>query len=106
MHAKEKKKAKKEKMYPTYVSKHNSNLEMILPREKMHYFAVKNIGTIKRITWKNNGDFYYLDCLHSFRTKSKLESHRKVCENKDFCNVIILCKGTKILELINIKNLI
>ena len=103
MHAKEK---KKEKMYPTYVSKHNSNGEMISAREKMHYFAVKNISIIKIITWKYNGDFYYLDCLHSFRTKSKLESHRKVCENKDFCNVIVPCKGTKILELINIKNLI
>ena len=37
-------------MYPTYVSKHNSNGEMISAREKMHYFAVKNISIIKIIT--------------------------------------------------------
>ena len=29
----------------------------------------------------------------------KLESHRKVCENKDFCNVIMPSEDTKILEL-------
>ena len=27
-----------------------------------------------------------------------LESHKKVCENKNFCNVIIPIKDTKILE--------
>ena len=40
---------------------------------------------------------YFLHCLYSFRTKNKLESH-KVCENKDFCNVIMPSEGTKILE--------
>ena len=40
--------AEKEKIYPTYVSKHNSNFEkqvillMIPNGEKWHYFAVKN----------------------------------------------------------------
>ena len=59
----------------------------------------KIISIIKRITSKNNGDFYCLDCLHSFRTKNKCESHKKVCENKDFCNVIMPSENTKILEL-------
>ena len=27
-----------------------------------------------------------------------MKSHKKVCENKDFCNVIIPIKDTKILE--------
>ena len=31
-------------------------------------------------------------------TKNKLESHKKVCENKDFCNVIMPSEDTKILE--------
>ena len=39
------------------------------------------------ITSKYYGDFYYLNCLHSFRTKNKLELHKNACENKDFCNV-------------------
>ena len=30
--------------------------------------------------------------------KKKLESHQKVCENKDFCNVIMNSEETKILE--------
>ena len=51
-----------------------------------------------------NGDFYCLNCLHSFRTKNKLESHKKVSENKDFCNFIMPSEDTKILEFNNIKN--
>ena len=50
------------------------------------------------ITSKHYGDFYCLNCLHSFRTKNKLEFHKKVCENKDFCNVIMPSKDNKILK--------
>ena len=32
---------------------------------------------------KYGGDFYYLDCLHSFGTENKLKSHEKVCKDKD-----------------------
>ena len=47
---------------------------------------------------KHYGDFYCLNCLHSFRTKNKLQSHKRVCEDKDFYNVIMPSKDTKILE--------
>ena len=30
------------------------------------------------ITSKHKGDFYCLNCLHSFRTKNKLKSHEKL----------------------------
>ena len=30
--------------------------------------------------------------------KKKIELHKKVCENKDFCNVILPFEDTKILE--------
>ena len=33
-----------------------------------------------------------------FYNRKKLESHKKVCGNKDFCNVIIPSEDTKILE--------
>ena len=46
----------------------------------------------------NYGDFYCLNCIHSFRIINKLESHKKVHENKDFCNVIMPFQETKILE--------
>ena len=39
-----------------------------------------------------------MNYLHSFRTKNKLDSHKKVCENKDFWNVIIHSEDTKTLE--------
>ena len=53
---------------------------------------------IKGVTSKQNNDCYCLNCLHLFRTKNKLESHKKVCENKYFCNVVIASGNTKVLE--------
>ena len=35
-----------------------------------------------------------MNCLHSVRTKKKLESHETVCEIKDFCNIIIPSENT------------
>ena len=59
---------------------------MILNGEKWHYVAVQKLSALLRgIASKNNGDVCCLNCLHSFRTKRKLESHKKVCENKDLC---------------------
>ena len=73
---------------------------MISNGEKQrHYLAVKKLsGLLRGITSKNNADFYCLNSFHSFRTKKKLESHTRVCENKDFCNVIMSSEETKILE--------
>ena len=53
---------------------------------------------LRGITSKNCGDFYCLNCLHSFRTKNKLESHKRGCENKNFCYVNMPSDDTKILE--------
>ena len=92
---------KKKKIYPTYVSKHNSNCEkevillMIPNGEEWHYLAVKKLLVL---TSKDNGDFYCLNCLHSFRTKNKLESHKKISENKDFHNIINHSADLKMLE--------
>ena len=64
---------------------------MILKGEgQWYYLAVKQLSSLLREkVSKNNSDFYCLDCLHSFRTKNTLESHKTVCKNKDFCNVIM-----------------
>ena len=65
-----------------------------------HYLIVKDLLALSReVTSKNNGDFYYLNGRHSFRTKKKLESHKKLCENKDFYNQIMPSEDTKILEI-------
>ena len=53
---------------------------------------------LREITSKHHVDFYCLNCLHSFVTENKRESHIKVCENKDFCNIIMPSEDTKILE--------
>ena len=43
-----------------------------------HYPAIKSkSGLLKGITSNHNGDFYCLNCLHWYRTKSKLKKHEK-----------------------------
>ena len=42
-------------------------------------------------------DFYCLNFLYSFK-KHKLEWHKRVRENKDFCNIIMPSEDNKILE--------
>ena len=46
---------------------------------------------------KQHNNFYCLDCLHSFVTENTRELHKKVCEKKDFCNVIMPSEDAKIL---------
>ena len=91
-------------MYPS-VSKHDSNPEkqvillMLSNGKGWHYLSVKKLSSlIKGIPSKHKGDFYCVNCLHSFRTKNKLESHKGVCESKDFCDIIMPYEDTKILE--------
>ena len=52
------------------------------------------------IASKYYGDFYSINCLHCYRTKRKINSHKKLCENKDFLNILMRSEGKKILELI------
>ena len=56
---------------------------MIPKREIWNYFRLKKISTLLGgVTSKHDGDFYCLICHHSFRKKTRLESHKKVCEKK------------------------
>ena len=94
---------KKKKIYPAYVSKHNSNREkqvillMIPTGEGWHYLAVKKLLTLLRgITSERHSDFYCLNCFRSFPTENKSESYKNVCENKDLYNIIMPSKDTKI----------
>ena len=105
---------KKKKIYPAYVSKHNSNREKqlilltISNGEKWNYLVVKKLSALFRITSKHQDDFYCLNRFHSFATENKLQSHIRAIikikrmkikiENKDFCNVNMLSEDTKILE--------
>ena len=69
--------------------------------KQWHYLKAKKLSALLRgITSKHHGDFYCMNCLHYFATKKKkkLELHKKVCENKDFYNVIMPFEDAKILE--------
>ena len=50
------------------------------------------------VTSKHKGEFYCLNCLHSFRTENKFKSHEKVCKNKDFCGIILPAPKNNTLE--------
>ena len=50
----------------------------------------KKLATLLRgITSKHHGDFYCLNCLYSFRTENKLQSHEKLCKNEDFRGIVM-----------------
>ena len=76
-----------------YISKHNderdsqANLLMITDgTANWHYLAIKNIsGLLRGITPNHNGDFYCLNCFHSYRTKGKLKKHERMCYDNKFC---------------------
>ena len=77
-----------------YKSKHNLTQEkqvillMISNSENWHYLVVKSLsGLLTGIKSNHKEDFYCLNCCHSYRTKNKLESHKRICENRNYCNV-------------------
>ena len=72
---------------------------MISDRETWHYSAVTRLsGLLRGVTGKNNGDFYCLNCFHVYRTKNKLETHKKICENHDCCHVGMPNEDNKIIK--------
>ena len=93
------------KIILVYKSKHNLNREeqnirlMISSGEKWNYTAVKRLsGLLRGIKSTNNGDFYCLNWFHAFRTKNKLEEHKKICENHDYCHVEMPTKDNNIIK--------
>ena len=93
------------KIQVAYKSKNNLTcnkqviLLMITNGEKWHYLTVKNLpGLLGGITSPHKEDFYCSNCFHSYRTKSKLESHKKICENHNYCNVEMPTKNNNIIK--------
>ena len=70
---------------------------MIADSEKWHYLAVKNLSALLRgITLNHVGNFYCLNCLHSYRTENKLKKHENVLKDHDYCYVEMPKKDNKI----------
>ena len=88
-----------------YKSKHNLTREkqvillMISNGEKWHYLTLKNLsGLLRGITSNHNDDFYCLNCFCAYSTKNKLEKHKKICENHDYCHVEMPTKDNNIIK--------
>ena len=82
------------KIHVAYKSKQNLTREnqiillMITDGQKWHYLTVKNLsGLLRGITSNHTGDFYCLNCFCAYSTKNKFESHKKICENHEYCHV-------------------
>ena len=87
-------------------------LLMITNGEQWHYIALKSVRTDDRfnrpirslprlfrgITANHNGDFYCLNCLHSFRTDNALKRHDRLCDNSDYFHVEMPTKNIKTLK--------
>ena len=93
------------KIHLAYKSKHNLTREiqvillMITDGEKWHYTAVTRLsGLLRGVTGNDNGDFYCLNCFHAYRTNNKLETHKKICENHDYCHVEMPNEDNKIIK--------
>ena len=77
---------------PVHIPSHNSTREkqitllMISNEENekqgWHYLAVKKLSALLcRKTLNHDGDFYFLNCLHSLRKEKKLKSYEKAYED-------------------------
>ena len=63
------------------------------------YCNKKFPAILRGIMLKHRSNFYCLNCLPFFATENKCKFHKKVCENKDFCNVVTPSKDSKMLEV-------
>ena len=72
---------------------------MISNGDNWHYLVLKSLsGLLKGITSNHKEDFDCLNCFHSYRTKNKLESHKKIYENRDYCHVQMPNEYNKIIK--------
>ena len=96
----------KKEIRPAYISKYNhkrKNQVILLmitdDGERWHYLAVRSLSALLRgISSSNNGDFYCLNCFHSYRTLNKLKKHERVCNNHDYCHIDMREEGKNILK--------
>ena len=80
--------------------------------DKWHYIALKSdridsgfnrpikslLRLFRGITSNNNGDFYWLGCLHPFPTNNALKKHERLCNNHNYCHVEIPTNDNNILK--------
>ena len=53
---------------------------------KMALSCIKKLSALFSRNISNHaGDFYCLNCFHSYKTKNKLKEYENVCKNHDYC---------------------
>ena len=73
-------------------------LLMISNGENWHYLVVKNLSRLLRGISSNHDGDYCLNCFHSYRTENKLNAHKKICENHDYCNIEMPSPSNNIIK--------
>ena len=74
--------------------------------KRWRYLAVRSLPALLiGITPNHHGDFYCLNCFHSYRTYNKLKKHEIVCHNHDYCCVDIPKEHEKVKYLPEEKSL-
>ena len=80
--------------------------------KKWHYIALKSEPTddgfnlpikslsrlFRGVTSNHVGDFYCLNCLHSFRTDNSLKKYERLCDSNDYCSAEMPTKFNKTLR--------
>ena len=74
-------------------------LLMISDGKNWHYLTVKNLsGLLRSISSNHDSDYYCLNCFQSYRTENKLNVHKKICENHDYCNIEMPSPNNNIIK--------
>ena len=92
---------KEKVLCPTNISKNKTRImknDSKQRKGRMASFCSNKPSTLIRgiKSSKLDGNFYCLNCLHSFRTENKLE---KVCKNNDLFGIVLPSEKDKILEV-------
>ena len=60
---------------------------MAKPCSKKHFSSL-----LSGIRLKHNDDYYFTNCIYSFKMEKKLKSYEIVCKSRDYCHVKMLLK--------------
>ena len=72
---------------------------MISNGKNWHYLGVKSLSRLlRRISSNHNIDYYCLNCFKSYKTGNKLNVHKKICENHEYCNIEMPSPNNNIIK--------
>ena len=74
------------------IKKHLYELVFVKPTQSISRLFNKITST------NTTDDYYCLNSFKSYRTESKLEGHELICDNHDYCEIIMPDEKHKILK--------